>query len=130
MFSKSVPDISELEDLLSSVLDSAGAGTMLSRDSSLLLFCSETECRCCRLSVSLIADSGIDPAAPSRLDGASLALLEVRLSIRLRSVDGCCWGWGSLVLVAGGILSTPGAAAGSTDRVEIGGSSTTEAAEL
>lgn len=125
MFSKSVPDISELEDLLSSVLDSAGAGTMLSRDSSLLLFCSETECLCCRLSVSLIADSGIDPAAP-RLDGASLALLEVRLSIRLRSVDGC---WDSLgLLAAGGMLSTL-VAVGSTDRVEMGGSST-EAAEL
>lgn len=125
MFSKSVPDISELEDLLSSVLDSAGAGTMLSRDSSLLLFCSETECLCCRLSVSLIADSGMDPAAP-RLDGASLALLEVRLSIRLRSVDGC---WDSLGLLAtGGILSTL-VAVGSTDRVEMGGSST-EAAEL
>lgn len=124
MLSKSVPDINELEDLLSSVLDSAGAGTMLSRDSSLLLFCSETECLCCRLSVSLIADSGMEPAAP-RLDGASLALLEVRLSIRLRSVDGC---WDSLVL-AGGILSTL-VAVGSTDRVAIGGSSTTGATEL
>lgn len=121
MFSKSVPDINELEDLLSSVLDSAGAGTMLSRDSSLLLFCSETECLCCRLSVSLIADSGMDPAAP-RLEGASLALLEVRLSIRLRSVDGCCVSQ----LLVGGILSTL-VAVGSTDRVEIGGSSIEEA---
>lgn len=120
MFSKSVPDINELEDLLSSVLDSAGAGTMLSRDSSLLLFCSETECLCCRLSVSLIADSGMDPPGPI-LDGASLALLEVRLSIRLISVDGC---WGSLWL-AGGKLSTL-VAVGSTDRVEMGGSSTAE----
>lgn len=88
MASKSVPDINELDDLLSSVLDSAGAGTMLSRDSSLLLFCSEAELRCCKLSVSLTADSGTDPAAP-RLDGASLALLDAKLSIRLRSVDGC-----------------------------------------
>lgn len=64
----------------------------------------------------------MDPAAP-RLDGASLALLEVRLSIRLISaVDGC---WASL-LQTGGKLSTL-VAVGSTDRVEIGGSSTEEA---
>lgn len=125
MFSKSVPDIRELEDLLSSVLDSAGAGTMLSRDSSLLLFCSETECLCCRLSDSLIADSGMDPPAP-RLDGASLALLDVRLSIRLRSVDGGCWDSPLLPVVTGGTLwlSVLTGVGSTTDSVEIGGSST------
>uniref|UniRef100_A0A8D8AGC8 (northern house mosquito) hypothetical protein n=1 Tax=Culex pipiens TaxID=7175 RepID=A0A8D8AGC8_CULPI len=113
--SKSVPDISELLDLLSSVLDSAGAGTILSRDSSLLLFCSEAECRCCMLSLSLTADSGIEPAAP-KLEGASFALLDARLSIRLRSVDGSALAWGAK-------LSALGTTTGSAVSVEIGGSS-------
>lgn len=99
---------------------------MLSRDSSLLLFCSDTECRCCKLSVSLTADSGMDPAAP-KLEGASLALLDVRLSIRLRSVDGCCW---DSVLLASGTLSKLVAVGSTEDKVEIDGSSTEEAVLL